>query len=171
MTPDDLRPYVERYGPTNQQFAAKFGVRRETVARWLAGETPIPLMLQWALAAADAGLKPVQKEQQAMSDDITQADRPTTDAVRKNINRLMDACKRHGHTHGAFGNEAMGSAEACILEYIEGAEREISQTRSRLERVEVALRGLMHLYDDVDEGDKTAPEFVAACAALAGGVE
>ena len=58
MTPADLAAWKAHMGLINVTAAEALGVDRSSVARWLAGETPIPRTVALACAALAAGLGP-----------------------------------------------------------------------------------------------------------------
>lgn len=58
MTPVDLAAWKAHMGLTYETAAASLGVSRPTVARWLSGQTEIPLSVGLACSAIDAGLVP-----------------------------------------------------------------------------------------------------------------
>jgi plasmid maintenance system antidote protein VapI len=63
MTPADLSAWKALMGLTNVSAAEALGVDRSSVARWLAGETPIPHAVALACAALAAGLGPWESPQ------------------------------------------------------------------------------------------------------------
>lgn len=59
LTGADLTRIREDRGWSKTQAAAHVGIGRAAWTRYEAGETPVPLLLSWALAAVAFGLPPL----------------------------------------------------------------------------------------------------------------
>lgn len=58
-TPDDVRAWRDRLGLTQQQAAVRIGSSRDRVMKFETEGAPVPLTTALAMAAVEAGLKPL----------------------------------------------------------------------------------------------------------------
>lgn len=60
MTPATFLRWMQRHHLTYPAAAEKLGISRQTVQRYLAGTSPIPLTVGYTCAAIDAGIHPLK---------------------------------------------------------------------------------------------------------------
>lgn len=62
MTAEELRNYVDKLGVPRGQLSTYLGVNYRTMSRWLAGDVPVPRMLEIIIQAKAIRIKKVEEK-------------------------------------------------------------------------------------------------------------